>query len=192
MPRLECINAVAVRYAVDGWVLAAIAWVDRAVPKAVALYIRGDTLSTVTFMWVGQYDEERGIWERLADLPEAVSRITPPALPGAVPVVGAGRCAEARALPMAVESLHNSGIRPEDVAALTTPSRQLFFPSPWTGSCRHRPGEGSGNRKLRLLSNLLSGPGPIPAPCTGPEISPLNTGALWPIPLPWLGRMTEE
>ncbi len=120
MPRVEIINQVAVRYAVDGWALEGVAWVDREAVQAVALYnLRGspEVRSTVSFMWVGQWDTEREIWERITDLPEAVGRITPPGIAGSVALIGADRWAVAGALPMAVEGLSAWRIEPADVAA---------------------------------------------------------------------------
>ena len=121
MPRIESINQVAVQYVGDGWTLEGIAWVERDAVQAVALYNwRGSPeFCTVSFVWVGQWDTEREIWERLTDLPEAVGRITPPGIAGSVALIGADRWAVARALPMAVESLRASQIEPADIAAWT-------------------------------------------------------------------------
>ena len=120
LPMIESINQVAVRYAVDGWALEGVAWVERDAVQAVGLYNwtqSPQVKSLVSFVWVSQWDTEREIWERLTDLPEAVSRITQPGLSGSVALIGADRWAVAKALPMAVESLSAWQVEPADVAA---------------------------------------------------------------------------
>ena len=122
MPRVESINQVAAMYAVNGWALERIAWVDWEAVHAVARYHRRgspEDRSTVAFMWVGQWDSELETWARLGDLPEAVGRITPLGMAGSVALVGADRWAVARALPMAVERLKDAGVRPGNIAAWT-------------------------------------------------------------------------
>ena len=122
LPRVESINQVAARYVDDGWALVGVAWVERDAVQAVALYIWKEApaiRSVVYFVWVARWDTEREIWERLTDLPEAARRITHPGLPGSVALVGPDRWAVARALPMAVERLGASQVRPADVAAWT-------------------------------------------------------------------------
>ena len=122
LPRIESINQVAVRYVVDGWELEGVAWVERDAVQAVALYNRRGSpqvRSTVSFMWVAPWDTEREIWERLQDLPAAVSRITQPGIAGHVVLIGADRWAVAKALPMAVESLSAWQVEPAGVAAWT-------------------------------------------------------------------------
>ena len=122
MPRVESINQVAVRYVVDGWELDGVAWLERSALQAVAWYswkAAPHVKAAVYFVWVSQWDTERDVSERLADLPGAVSRITDPGFPGSVVLIGADRWAVARALPMAVESLRVSGVEPAHVAAWT-------------------------------------------------------------------------
>ena len=122
LPRVESINQIAARYAVDGWTLEGVAWVERDAVQAVGLYNSIESpqvKSVVYFVWVSQWDTEREIWERLADVPAAVRRITEPGIAGHVILVGADRWAVARALPMAVESLMASGVEPDHVAAWT-------------------------------------------------------------------------
>ncbi len=122
MPRVEGINQVAVRYVVDGWELDGVAWLERSALQAVAWYswkAAPHVKAAVYFVWVSQWDTERDVSERLADLPGAVSRITDPGFPGSVVLIGADRWAVARALPMAVESLRVSGVEPAHVAAWT-------------------------------------------------------------------------
>ena len=122
LPRVESINQVAARYVVDGWALEGVAWVERDAVQAVALYNRKEgpqVTSRVYFVWVSQWDTEREIWERLTDLPEAVSRITQPGLSGSVALIGADRWSVARALPMAVRSLSAWQVEPADVTAWT-------------------------------------------------------------------------
>ena len=120
IPRVESVNQVAVRYARDGWALEGVAWVEGEAVQAVALYHRRGSpkvRSTVSFMWVGRWDTEQNIWERLEGLPAAVSRITQSGLSGSVALIGADRLAVTRALPMAVESLSACQVEPADVAA---------------------------------------------------------------------------
>lgn len=121
-PRVESIYQVAVQYATTAWGLHGVAWVEGDAIQAVALYQRRDSesvKSVVHFVWVSQWDTEREIWERLADVPAAVRRITEPGIAGQVVLVGTDRWAVARALPMAVESLMTSKIEPADIAAWT-------------------------------------------------------------------------
>ena len=122
MPRVETVNQVAARYATDGWVLEGVAWVERDVVQAIALYHRRgapEIRSTVSFVWVGLLDTDQEIWERLADLPAAVSGITRSGLSGSIALVGDDRWAVARALPLAVERLSAWQVEPADVAAWT-------------------------------------------------------------------------
>ena len=122
LPRVESINRVAVQYAVDGWELEGVAWLEQDAVQAVALYNRRESpevKSLVYFVWVSRWDKEQEVWERLRDLPEAVSPITQPSFPGSVVLVGDDRWAVARALPMAVESLRASGVEPAHIAAWT-------------------------------------------------------------------------
>ena len=122
LPRIESINQVAVRYVVDGWALEGVAWAERDAVQAIGLYNwkqLPQVKSLVYFVWVSQWDTEREIWERLTDLPEAVSRITQPGLSGSVALIGADRWAVTKALPMAIESLSASQVEPADLAAWT-------------------------------------------------------------------------
>lgn len=122
LPRVESVNAVASRYVVDGWELEGVAWLEQAAVQAVGLYnlkAAPHIKSVVYFVWLSRWDTEREVWERLADLPEAVSPITQPSFPGSVVLVGDDRWAVANALPMAVERLRASGVGPAHVAAWT-------------------------------------------------------------------------
>ncbi len=122
MPRVETINQVAARYATDGWELEGVVWVEWASVQAVARYHRRgapEVQSTVSFMWVGLLDTDQEIWQRLADLPAAVSRITPPGIAGSVALAGADRWAVTRALPLAVARLTEWQVEPAEVAAWT-------------------------------------------------------------------------
>ena len=122
LPRVESIHQVAARYAVDGWALEGLAWVERDAVQAVGMYKRKDSpevKSFVYFVWVSLWDTEREIWERLTGLPEAASLITQPGIAGSVALIGADRWAVAKALPMAVERLRARQVEPSDVAAWT-------------------------------------------------------------------------
>ena len=120
IPKVETINDVASRYSRAGWGLEGLAWVEGEAIQAIGLYRWRQwdwVTSLVFFVWVSQWETEREIWERLADLPAAVRRITEPGIAGHVVLVGADRWAVARALPMAMESLKDSPIETADVAA---------------------------------------------------------------------------
>ena len=158
-----------------GWALEGVAWAERDAVQAIGFYNwkqSPQVKSLVYFVWVSQWDTEREIWERLTDLPEAVSRITPPGLSGSVALIGADRWAVAKALPMAVESLSASQVEPADLAAWTYAQGwqaasgaslldgavQDFRPNPgpgpaWTGSSGPGPSAALGKTKLSSIIN---------------------------------------
>ena len=122
MPKVESISQVAVRYAMGGWELKGLAWVEEEAVQAVGLYqwrkwdfVKG----LVYFVWLPLWASEREVKEQLDALPAAVGRITGPGLAGHVVLIGPDRWAVSRALPMAVDCLKARHVKPANIAAWT-------------------------------------------------------------------------